>query len=824
MTWTPHPKQALFLQTPAFEALYGGSAGGGKAGAISTPIRSYDEWKTLGTIEAGDVVFDERGQPCRVLVAHPVFTPTECYRVTFDDTSTVDVCADHLWLTFSASELTALSHRDPEWRARRRAKRPPRLSGHKSAVFTESLRRRNAANPRPSLPAPTGTVRNTRDIANSLRLPSGRTNHAIPVAKALQWPTESLPVDPYICGLFVGDGETSGAIHQEDPEIADSLRAAGYEVGTLRDGRAYLPYGLRQDLEPLGIIYTKLIPPSYMMASEEQRLALLQGIMDTDGCVDAHDGGVDYQTMSRELAEQMRELICSLGMKANIRLGRAVVKGRDYGEKYRLTWQPDRYVFRLPRKRDRQRLATRRTTRFRYMVDCQPIDPVPMRCITVDSPSGLYLIGRTLIPTHNTSALLVDAARYTHIPGYAGIIFRRTYPQLSQPGGIIDQSWEFYSKHAKWGAELYRWAFGGGNGGSISFGHMQHEKDKYGYQGGQFAFIGFDQVEQFGASQYEYLMSRARSMCGAPVRVRCTANPPSEDLQGIGDMWWVKRRWLPWLGTKEECERAGLPQAQDGDILWFKKIEDNEVWVKPNTPGALSRTCIKATVYDNPALLEKDPEYLARLQNLPLLQRERLLNGNWDIAASGNVFKREWFQVVDAEPEGLRWVRAWDLAYSTKTAADYTASCKVAIDHNAGGFLYVKDMIRGKWEWPEQERMILQTFQNEPGVETGIEQSVHGMPMVQQLLRSPAVIGAKSGLKAIDVQHTTKFTRAQTWSSWAERGHVRLVRGNWIAAFLDEAEVFDGGDKRHDDQIDAVGLAFLMLARPAYRKAAWLKV
>lgn len=171
---------------------------------------------------------------------------------------------------------------------------------------------------------------------------------------------------------------------------------------------------------------------------------------------------------------------------------------------------------------------------------------------------------------------------------------------------------------------------------------------------------------------------------------------------------------------------------------------------------------------------------------------------------SGALFRRDWFRVVDSGPPGLRWFRYWDLAASVKTTADYTASAAVALADD--GTLYIRDMIRGRYEWPDQRRIIVQTMQAEPDVVHGIEEALHGLAAVQDLQRDPSI--AHVAMQGIRVERD-KLQRAMPWAARAERGSVALVRGAWIPAFLDEVTMFP--DVPHDDQVDAVSGAVGMI-------------
>lgn len=166
--------------------------------------------------------------------------------------------------------------------------------------------------------------------------------------------------------------------------------------------------------------------------------------------------------------------------------------------------------------------------------------------------------------------------------------------------------------------------------------------------------------------------------------------------------------------------------------------------------------------------------------------------------AEGALFKREWFTTVDTAPDGLRWGRYWDLAASTKTSADYTASAAVGFDPT-DGTLYIRDMIRGRWEWPDARKIIVETMLSEPDTQHAIEEALHGLAAIQELQRERSI--AHIALRGIHVDKD-KLTRALPWSARAEARKVRLVRGPWIGAFLSEVCMFPQGT--NDDQVDTV--------------------
>jgi len=216
-----------------------------------------------------------------------------------------------------------------------------------------------------------------------------------------------------------------------------------------------------------------------------------------------------------------------------------------------------------------------------------------------------------------SDALLVEALRQVHIPHYRGIIFRKTYPMLTD---LIDRSLELYKvayPGARYNGSSHCWTFP--SGAKIYFGNMQHSQDRTNYQGKHYDFIAFDELTQFTWDEYSYMMSRNRpNGAGTRVYLRASANPG-----GIGHGW-VKERFIsaaePMTPITESYEVA----SPTGETLKFEG----------------KRIFVPASVFDNQRLLENDSQYIARLAALPEADRKALLYGSWD-SFSGQVFT-EW--------------------------------------------------------------------------------------------------------------------------------------------------------------------------------------
>ena len=342
----------------------------GKALDVTTPIPTIDGWKTMGDLKPGDTVFDETGAPCRVLFAHPVMEDRPCYRVTFSDGTSIVADEDHLWTVDTKKSRKSIN---------RRTKAARRSTSH-----PETLR--------------------TKDMIPNLRASGGReSNYSIPVAGPVQYPYRMLPLHPYLLGVWLGDGSSNGGgLTSDDLSIVERLGSIGYEVRKHAAKFSYHVIGIIKTLRSIGVLNNKHIPDEFMVASVDQRLELLRGLMDTDGTVNKL-GLCEFDQMSEALAIQVKRLVESLGMQTTMSTKMARVNGKDCGLCYRVRFTPNMPVFTLPRKLARlQTLAKHSRTRHRYITAIEPAPSVPVRCITVDSPSSLYLAGSACVPTHNT--------------------------------------------------------------------------------------------------------------------------------------------------------------------------------------------------------------------------------------------------------------------------------------------------------------------------------------------------------------------------------------------------------------------------------------
>ncbi|MGZ8514733.1 MAG: dCTP deaminase [Candidatus Limnocylindrales bacterium] len=371
----------------------------GKALALDTPIPTPGGWRTLGELAPGDFVFDETGAPTAVVDATSPMLDRPCREITFSDGQRIVADAAHQWVTIDKN-----------------GRRYGRLRA---------------------------AIRTTDEIAATIRV-RGELNHHVPLADAVQYPPRiDLPIEPYTLGAWLGDGTTTKAeITSVDGEVLEQISGEGYPVrrlaygphrfsigatGRTRDtttGRYARNGTLSSQLRSLGLRDGKYVPGAYLEAGVGQRLALLQGLMDTDGYVDAIAGRCEYTSTNESLADGVVELAASLGFRPIKTQGRATLYGVDKGPKYRVKFTPDRPVFRLSRKLARQKPSEARYHRFRAIDVVREVASVPVRCIQVAAPSGMFLASRSFIPTHNSSlgrlGLLIHSTAGYVDPGWKG--------------------------------------------------------------------------------------------------------------------------------------------------------------------------------------------------------------------------------------------------------------------------------------------------------------------------------------------------------------------------------------------------------------------
>lgn len=419
-----------------------------------------------------------------------------------------------------------------------------------------------------------------------------------------------------------------------------------------------------------------------------------------------------------------------------------------------------------------------------------------------------------------TWALVAQPFGHIDNPGFTCVTFRRTTPDIRNPGSLWDESMKLYP--AVGGdprPHILEWEFP--TGARVKFAGLQYETDVLSWKSSQIALVQFDQVEEFTEHQFWYMQSRNRSTCGVQPYTRGSCNAMADTWVADFIAWW----WDPNTGYAIK-ERSGVAR-------WFIRVNDVIHWstvtcygdanpiefgeaeaeakaeLERQFPGmgrfARSFAFIRAALADNAIGVAADPEYEARVRSMSLVEQERLLGGNWKIRpAAGLVFNRAWFEIVDAVPAKARRARFWDKA-ATVGGRDNTAGVKIS---EADGVYYVEDAEVGQWASGDRENLIKQKAQTD-GVLTlvGVEQEPGSAGKDVALL----TIKNLAGYKVRAVPSTgDKVERASPLAAQAQVGNVKLVRGPWNETFLRELHAFPTAGIP-DDQVDAASGAFRIL-------------
>lgn len=413
-----------------------------------------------------------------------------------------------------------------------------------------------------------------------------------------------------------------------------------------------------------------------------------------------------------------------------------------------------------------------------------------------------------------TYALLLEAVRHSGNPGFGAVTFRRQSIQITQEGGLWDSSFEVYGgiKGALPKTSPRRhWRFR--SGARVNFAHIDGDKDLEKWQGSQIALIGYDELTHFTKRQFFYMLSRNRSGCGVKPYIRATCNPDADSWVAEFIAWWID-------------PDTGYPiPERSGKIRYMVRINENIVWSDKKEDlikGGIqegdikSVTFIASTIEDNKILLKNDPGYLANLKALPLVERERLLKGNWKIKpAAGLMFKRTKVNMLDNLPtDVILWARGWDLAATSENEDGdpaYTAS--VLIGKRRNGRYIVADVTNRRMDSAEVRELIKMTCK--------VDKAKYGR-VVTRLPQDPGQAGkdqAQSFLKFLSgftvkivPESGDKVTRAEPFSSqWLglegmDKGNVDVLVAEWNEIYFNQMESFP--QSKYKDMVDASSSAF----------------
>jgi predicted phage terminase large subunit-like protein len=387
--------------------------------------------------------------------------------------------------------------------------------------------------------------------------------------------------------------------------------------------------------------------------------------------------------------------------------------------------------------------------------------------------------------------LLLEPLRHIDNPRFGAVLIRRSYPEITKQGGLWDESFNLYPH---FGAMPNRgglfWTFP--SGARVSFCHLASDQELPSWHGAQIPLIGFDELPEFSERQFFYLLTRNRSTCGVRPYMRATCNPDADSWVARFIAWWIDQESgfaIP--------ERAGV-------LRWMVRINEEIIWAdsrqeledryrlpdgQPIPPKSV--TFIPSKLSDNPILMRSDPGYLANLMAQPLVERERLLGGNWKIRpAAGKVFNRAWFDIVDQVPSGGVECLFWDFAATAKELSGpepcYTAGVSMRC---VNGVYYVTDCVAEQLGPAAVEALFLGKSRQ---VATHVIQSGARFMLRWEIEPGSAakrdnyrLVQMMAGIDAGGVHpQGDKMVRARALAAQALVRNIKLLRGPWNERWL----------------------------------------
>lgn len=727
----------------------------GKLVADDTPVPTPTGWIAHGRLRVGDLVFHPSGRPVRVTVVHEPAEATLLVHTT--DHGTIAVHPRHEWTVWDRSRSA--------WRT----------------VETRYL--------------------TTQALSSGL---PGRRGHRyrfqLPFRAPLELGDADLPMDPYTLGVWLGDGSTTKAAithHPDDfyvlpyPESARCVHAGTGIVTTYYRG------GMRADLRAAGVLGDKHIPAAYLRGSDKQRRALLAGLIDTDGHV-AKIGQISFDNANERLVRDVAELIRTLGYRAHVhqptppKRSSSGIQGIQ--PMWRVTYTPhDEGPAALPRKAA-TRLGSRRRVAISAITECSP---VPGRCITVDSPDGLYLVGEHFTPTHNSQRvsrwfplwmLLRNQDLRIAIASYELGVARRWGRAIRNE---IQAHPELGLRVKADTAAAHEWELAGHTGGVYCAG-----------VGGALTGRPVDLM-----------------IIDDPVKGRKEAD--SEAYREAAKEWW------------QETVSARLGEGTPVVLIMTRWHEDDLAgWLLTEDRGQWRVVNVPALADHDPNKGESDPlgrepgEWLqsARGRTADGWAQRRKDFGERGFTAlcqgrpaptEGAMLKRSWWgfsetRLAYAKPDGTMnahsmdtVIQSWDMTFKDTDGTDYVVG---QVWGRRAADVFLLDQVRDRMDFPTTCRAVEAMSAKWPQAALKlIEDKANGPAVIAQLRRKVP------GMVPVNPKDS-KAARVAAVAPFVEAGNVHLPAASetpWVGGFVEEAAAFPNGT--HDDQVDAMTQAVARL-------------
>lgn len=441
------------------------------------------------------------------------------------------------------------------------------------------------------------------------------------------------------------------------------------------------------------------------------------------------------------------------------------------------------------------------------------IRPQPKQEEFLSNPADIVIYGGAA-GGGKSWALLYEPLRHVGNGEFGAVVFRSSMTQIKEQGGLWDASQKLYRMYP--GAigrnpQKPYWRFP--SGAKVSFRQIARDEDVYDWQGTEICCIEFDELTHFSEFQFFYMLSRNRSTCGVRPYVRASCNPDADSWVAGFISWWIDQE--TGYPIPERSGKIRWMIRRDEVVHWADTIE--ELWEKfelvtpeeKQEPKSVS--FVASTIYDNQVLLKTDPGYLANLKALSVVERERLLFGNWKIkAAKGLFFPRAAIPelLADVPNDVIRWVRAWDLAATdTDEGGDPAYTASVLLGKRRDGSYVIADATNHRLKAEKVRTMVKQCAVSDKAKYKRVKIRLSQDPGQAGKEQAQSYIKMLAGFSVATVKESgDKQSRAEPFAAQWQAGNVYVVAGPWTEALLGQYESFP--ESKFKDLVDAGSNAF----------------
>lgn len=726
-----------------------------KALEHNTPILTLDGWKKHGDLSVGDFVYSNKGKLIKVegCTADVI---EDCYKVAFDNGAEIIAGSGHEWVI-----EREYVNKETNWKRKR-----------------------------------------VKEIVSTMNLQSSdstKDTHArpdrIPLAESIYRPSNNFIIDPYILGAWLGDGASSGGYIYSADEDVDHFNQFGKithtsPISETRNQKFHriLIDGLHIRLRVLKLLNNKHIPSDYLLSSEEQRLSLLQGLMDTDGTCNKK-GEPSFTNKNKNLIDGVVFLLSSLGCKPHLTSRFTMLKGKRYGPHYKVVFTPPigLSVFRLDRKNKRVKQTDNPRTFSRYVKSVEYVGKRVVKCIQVEG--GVYLAGDQLIPTHNSMMIGVMWPAWEWGP--RGLAHKRIIGASHEQSLAIRDNLKMRRLiESEWYQSLWPVTLTKDQNAKLKF-----ENDKQGFR----------------------QACAVESMTGNRGDTVIWDDPLSVE----GARSEKKRETTTRVFNETLPTRLNNPE-KSAIVVVMQRLHQDDVsgHIMANDLGYThlclpmefepARKCITTIGFEDPRTKENELLFPERFPE-SVVERDKKVMGSYAASGQfqqrpaplgGGIFKDVWWQYYDLLPKMKYSIIVADTAMKTKEQNDYSVFMAWGLGKDGNAYLF--DVLRGKWEAPQLLTQFVAFYNKHKANKevklrnAAIEDKASGTGLIQTIKQTH-----KIPVKPIKRDTQDKVSRAMAITPYIESGYVFLPKNApWVSDLLSETSAFPNGS--HDDQVDVV--------------------